>query len=740
MSAPDHPFKLSFAALLTLGGLLAGVSAHAAGDPWAQCGAALRSPPRPVYEGDRNDTESVQAAADQANLIKQGVSVLQGNVQILRGTGQLQADTVTYDEPAATLDAEGNVRFWDDGLYVIGSHARSNLDENTSEIDNARFLIEDAHGQGTARRAVLRGNDLVKARTGTYTTCDLDSPDWLLSASKITLNKTTNIGTGRNVWVRFKRVPIFYSPYLSFPLSDARKSGFLVPQWRFSGVAGAEFTQPYYFNLAPNRDATLGLRAMAGRGLQVQGEYRYLTQRGSGELNLEYIPNDFAENDSRGLIHFAHRGSFAPHWSASANFDWVSDPRYFEDLGTELSVSSRSFLERRADLTRTGDGWWATLRAQTFQTVDDTLPATSRPYFRIPQLQFGISRAIGNRRINTNLRGEVVYFERDASVTGARLDLRPTVSYPMRSEATFLVPSASLRYTRYDLSGTAVGADANPWRLIPTVSVDSGLFLERGLKLGGRALTQTLEPRLYYLFTPFDNQSDFPVFDTGQFTFNIEQLFRDDRFSGADRVGDANQVAISLTSRLLGEDGGELAHLSVGQIRYFRDRKITLPGVARDTSVSSDIVAEAAANIAGRWRFAADLQWDPRLDRSDKSTLSLRYRPDNRRILNLAYRFVRGTAEQTDFSFAWPIVRNWRAVGRWNYALPQKQLLEGLLGVEYESCCWGLRLLGRRYLSDSAGNHSAALFVQLQLKGLAGVGEKTLAFLRQGIPGYEREF
>lgn len=721
--------------------LVASPGVFAGDGDWARCGPGYVLPARPLVERDPGDPDATYINADDADATEGGITILTGNVDVVRGPEQIRADKVTYDEPKEILDAEGNVKYWNDDLdiYVTGTHGRAELQTDRNLLENADYLLVEPHARGVAERVELTGGDLVNARNATYTTCNPGSADWLLVAKKIRLDKSTNIGSARNVWLKFKKVPIFYSPFLTFPLSDERKSGFLVPSGRVSGNSGVEATIPYYFNIAPNYDATLALRPMSNRGVQMQAEGRYLQRWGEGLLGVEYLPNDSEADDDRGLLHFRHIGAFAQRWYANVDVNWVSDKDYFEDLGTELAVTSVTFLERRGDLTYSGNGWWGLARVQNFQTVDKTLGPASRPYERLPQLFAATSLRERNRAVNFGATAEIVSFDRDASITGNRLDLRPFVTYPVRTAGTFFVPRAVLRYTQYDLDNVAAGADDSPSRLIPTFSLDSGAFLERPFRFADRSLIQTLEPRAYYLFTPFDGQNDQPVFDTGQFTFSFAQLFRDDRFSGADRVGDANQLTLALTSRFLTSGGDELFRASIGQIRHFSDRKVTLPGAARDTTNASDLVAEVSANLAQRWRVLGAIQWNSNDDLTNRSAVSLRYQPDSSRVLNLSYRFVRDVAEQTDFSFSWPIAQNWRAVGRFNYAIDLKTDLETFAGIEYESCCWGLRLVGRRFLSNTEGVHTNAIFLQLELKGLTGVGGAS-AFLERNIPGYQNEF
>ncbi len=709
-------------------------------EAWSQCGPGWVLPERPEVERDPADPESIFVTADSADMVDGGVSVLSGNVIIDRGGEQIGADKVSYDEPGQIIDAEGNVRYWNQGFHASGDRGSMSLEKDQSTLENASFIDLPSHGRGTAERVVVTGKDLVKARKATYTTCNPGSADWLLAASRIKLNRTTDVGTATNVWVKFKKIPVFYSPYLTFPISDKRKSGFLVPSFRVSESTGVEATVPYYFNIAPNYDATLALRPMSDRGVQSQGEFRYLKKWGQGLLGIEYLPDDSKFDDDRSAFRFHHAGEFLPRWRADANFDWVSDDEYFEDLGTDLAISSQSFLERHADLTYGGDAFWARARAQGYQTIDDTVAPDSRPYERLPQLYAATSLRERNRQLNLAAFAEAVYFERDASVTGRRLDLRPSLSYPYRTAGTFLVPSASLRYTYYKLDGVTAGADEEPDRLIPTFSLDSGLLFERSLNIGDGSFIQTLEPRAFYLFVPFDQQDDLPVFDTGEYTFTFAQLFREDRFSGADRVGDANQLSLALTSRLLSASGEEIVRGSIGQIRFFRDRKVTLPGEPRGTQDGSDLAAEVAANFARRWRVLGAVLWNPSDEQTNRSTVSLRYQPDERRVINLEYRFIRDLLEQTDVSFAWPLAQNWRAVGRFNYSLEDNTTVGTLAGIEYESCCWGLRLVGRRYLTNSQGEHSNAIFLQLELKGLAGLGTASSGLLERSIPGYRNEF
>ena len=725
-----------------MGLLLAIFGLQSHGADWSLCGVGLQIPERPTPETQGGAAGSTHVSADEADLVDTGTSVLQGNVQVIQDGRQIQADKVNVTRPEQVLDAFGNVQFWDDGLYVTGDTAHVDMETEFATVDGAKFVFLDAHGSGGAEKITLTSRNLARVEGATYTTCDPGQEDWVLVADDIELDRVTEWGTARNVTVKFKGMPIFYSPWMNFPLTDKRKTGFLTPSYRLSGETGFEFHLPYYWNIAPERDATLTARGMTKRGILLAGEYRYLSDLGYGQLGVEYLPNDSERGEDRAAVSFQHDTALASGWETDIDVDWVSDDDYFEELGTDLTIASTRFLERRGDLIYRARRWSALARVQDYQTVDQTLLVADRPYKRLPQLQFNAATPNRNRQLNADVQAEFVNFDRSSGVIGTRATLNPTVSYPLRGTAGFVIPKAGVEFTTYSLDGQAASADDTPARILPTFSLDSGLLFERDLQLGDGQYVQTLEPRAFYLFVPHEGQDDIPVFDTGEYTFSFAQLFREDRFSGSDRIGDANQVALALTSRLLSQGSGEeLLRASIGQIYFFRDRDVQLsPGDGVETDGTSDLVAELSAQIYDDWRLTTGFQWNVDDRQTNRNTLRLRYQPDTERVLNLEYRFVRDAVEQTDLSFRWPIKNNWGVVGRWNYALPESRTLEAVGGIEYNSCCWSARAVARRFQTNTDGEFDNAIFLQLELKGLAGVGRSTADFLRRTIPGYRNTF
>ena len=729
-------------------------AAVGADDDWLQCGPGFRIPERPALEAAESDADpgTIHVSADEADLVEEGVSRFTGNVTVEQDSRQLQSDVIVYDQSEEVIEAEGNVRLWDQGVFLTGPSARADIEQDVVTFGPAaQFMLEDEHGHGDAAEIRSQGRERITASDVSYTTCNPGEAAWRITASEVVFDRVESTGTARDMWLEFMDQRVFYLPWISFPLGSQRKSGFLTPTFGTSGSSGVDVTVPYYFNLAPNYDATLTARTMSDRGVQAQGEFRYLSRTyGFGQFAMEHLPSDSKFDDDRTAFDFVHRQQWSDRWSTDGRFEWVSDGEYFEDLGSSLSQSSRTHLPRRFDANYRGDGWDALVRFEDFMTLDRTI---DRPYARLPQVLVGTNLPEKNHAPNFGATAELTYFDQDSRTTGARMDLQPALTYPMQSAAGFVVPKATLHITGYNLNRTAASRDDAPSRLLPSFSLDSGLFLERPVSLSGKSLTHTIEPRIYYLLVPYDRQDDLPRFDTSRPSFSFAQLFRENRFSGEDRIGDANQVTLALTSRLLDDSGGELARAGIGQIHYFRDRKVTLDaGDEPESTNRSDLVAEIETRPSRNWRLRAGLQYDTSADRTEKNVVNARYQPNRRSVINIGYRLVRdidpaNTIEQAELSFAWPLGADWRTVGRWSYALNEDSnpTLEAFGGLEYESCCWGFRVVARRFRRSGAridgdDSYSNGIFLQLEFKGLTSVGNRTEALLTRGIPGYENEF
>lgn len=717
------------------------------------CPQNLNIPDRPFVDAELEAGDTYMVA-DEADLVEGGVSTLTSNAEVTRDAQQVTADFIQYNEPVETADLNGNVNYWDESIFLKSNEAFLELDKDTGEFINADFIIKDSRARGIADKMMLEIGKRSVLEEAEYTTCDPNDEFWKLSADKIELNHETNSGKGRNVLLRIKDFPVFYTPYLSFPLSDERKSGFLAPSYGNTNRHGFQVRTPYYWNISPNMDATFTPRLLTESGVMAMGEYRYLFKRAAGNINFEYLASDNRRQDEdRNALSFTHRQNFLDTGNLFLTFNRVSDKAYFEDFGSQLSSTSTRFLERRADVSYSSTNWNLRVLVQDYQTVDRSIEATLRPYKRLPQVHFNYGSPRNYGKLNYGLSTETVYFERgddnifstttNDNVNGLRAHVEPYISYPMRTAATFLEPKLSLDFTQYNLEDST-NFTSNPSRLLPVFSMDGGIFLERDIRIGNGNYLQTLEPRLFYLYVPNEDQSDLPVFDTGIYTNSFDTLFRDNRFSGNDRRGDSNQLTFAVTSHLIDQETGRnFGQISVGQIFYLQDRKVTLPGGAIRDEDGSAIIAEFNTSYFRDWNIGGDIIYDPNVGNgTEKITARASYNPTPGKILNMTYRVRRDTTdiEQSDISFKWPVIKNWNAVGRWNYAIPENRSLELFAGIEYEDCCWGARLIARRFLTSIDGDFDTGIFFQIELKGLAGIGKKTVDFLKQQIPGYESEF
>ncbi len=678
----------------------------------------------------------LEAGRFEARLGEPPTAELSGGVMLRHADKLAGADTARFEAEGRAIYLEGGVRFEDPQTRVISRSAMLEYDSGRIRFEGAAFSLNDSSSRGSADRLEINRSGELLLNDVEYTTCPPGSDDWLLQGDAIDLDTVEGKGTARDVKLRFKGVPILYSPYLSFPIGDARKSGMLTPEIGSSGRNGNEIRVPFYWNMAPNYDATITTRILTDRGLQLGTQFRYLTRRDLGTLTADYLPDDDILDESRHQVNFVHRTLFDNGWRNRINFREVSDSQYFEDLGGSLSISSLTHLDRSVRFDYFTDNLYLFGRVQDYQTIDDAIQPDDEPYRRVPQLLASASWSAYSLRLGVD--GELVNFDRDVGVTGWRLNAAPSVSMPISRPGWFITPEVALDHTRYDLSDTEPGQDTGPTRTVPIASLDTGMVLERSMARAGRV--QTIEPRLLYVYVPFRSQDDLPVFDTITPDINLVQLFRKNRFLGVDRIGDTDQLSVGITSRILDvSSGSELMSATVGQTRYFRDRDVALPGMSAETLDSSDYIAEVRFLVWENINFDFGHQWSTGDDGTAKSEARLQYRPQRDKILNLAYRFRRNSIEQGDLSWSWPLATQWNFVGRYNFSFRDNDVLEQFFGLEYESCCWGLRLVSRKHLSTRDGTRDSSFGLQLVLKGMTSVGSAADKLLERGILGYSAD-
>ncbi len=718
---------------------------------WTLCRAPLASPvTRPTAEARLRAELLIEASA--AEYLVGRRADLEGGFTMSRLDQHLVAERGRYDLDAGTFHAEGDVFYRERGLALTGSTLDLQIDSHAGRIVEARYALVEQHARGKAELATWDGAGQALLTRATYTTCDPGDPGWLLSAKRIDLDFDEGLGEAEHAVLRVGGVPLLYTPWAQFPIDDRRRSGLLSPSFGNSSINGLELAVPYYWNIAPNRDATLTPRLLSHRGLQLDTEYRYLyatddvrrfTQQ--GQIDLELLPDDDLFGDDRLGLRVQHSGRPADRWSVGLDAGYVSDRDYMRDLGGTLAAANANYVPRLGHVTYTAGSWSLSGHFNYQQPLVE-----ARPYQALPQLLFDYA-PYHDGLLRHGLAGELVRYDRKEArdgtpeVTGLRLDLQPWLGARATRPWGFLEPRLALRHTGYRLDDTQPGSDDRPTRTLPLASVDGGLFFDRPVFDG--TLRQTLEPRLFYLYVPYDDQqalitnrrgSDV-VFDSGLPRFSWDALFRDNRFSGADRVGDANQLSVAVTSRFVDDrSGSERARLDLGQTLYFRDRKVTLPRRAVDTAPSSPIVARATLYPGYDLSVSGELIWDPDDERTQSGSLTVTYRPDARRLARVDYRTSGDTIEQVDVGVSWPLVGNWHGVGRWLYSLEAGISLETFAGFEYKSCCWAARLVLREFVPDALrpDEEDTSIMFQLELSGLGRLGDDIAGFLRSRLPGY----
>ena len=658
---------------------------------------------------------------------------LDGNAQLQYGNQVLRAAHVDWQRDSGNFNARKDVRYQNGSLLLKAASMQGNSDTGTGSADDVTFQMRDSRGNGHAGEVQLLGNNKSRLRQVSYTTCSPDRKGWELRARRIDVDQDEEIGRARNVTMRLDGVPILWLPYVRFPTSDRRQSGLLYPTLGYDESRGFDLTVPWYLNLAPNLDATLYPRVIGRRGAMLGAEFRYLTDNSRGAIRGDYLAHDRLASRSRGLLRARSTTRLSDNWRFNVNVNHVSDRSYFEDLGSSLYSNATHLLRSAAYLSGRGHGWHAAIGADQYQITDPELPSRYEPYKRLPRAVFDAHGQFG-RSFSYGVGSEFVSFRKDRGLDGRRLDLEPWADWNLQGPWWYVNPHLSYRVTRYNLDRDS---DSSPSRNVPIASLDAGLTFDRAAQVFGHSWTQTLEPRLFYLRVPYRDQSDIPIFDTSYQTFDYWQLFSRNRFSGADRQMNADNLTLALTSRLLDDGGVERLSASIGQIRYFEPQRVQLPGRAETDDSGSAYVAQVSTRLSERWRLNLAQQWNPNGNFTELSTVALQHKTWHNGIINMAYRYRRNYLEQLDFSTLYPLNERWNLVGRWNYSLDQGRTLEALAGIEYDSCCVAVRLLGRHYIRNSAGDISNGIMLQIEFKGIGNVGQGAENLLRHAILGYQ---
>lgn len=672
--------------------------------------------------------------AGHVDVERNGTSRFSGDVRVRLDDGHLTANQATYDPSDQTVSIAGKVTYTEPKLSVYGQDAKLDAADNEVSFASAGFELPERTARGSAKQILIRRPGFMTLSSVDFTTCPPDQVDWQLLARQLTLDTQKGFGTARGVKLKFKGVPIFYAPYFTFPINDQRKSGFLTPRFADRDRSGLDITVPYYLNLAPNYDLTLQPRYLSKRGLQLASRFRYLLPRSEGQFDLEYLPHDSQTQQDRRYVDLQHQTSFGRAWQVAAGIQDVSDPRYFEDLGNSLSVTSQTHLDRFVDVGYFAQRWSVLTRFENYQTIDTLIAPADRPYERLPQVRFD-GRWLG-RLLDFQSTSEIDDFQRSVGPTGWRFDSTQELSLRFARAGMYLTPAVALRQTNYRLDTPTPTGVTSLSRTLPVSSLDAGLKLERDGRRAG--WLQTLEPRLLYVHIPYRDQSELPVFDTIVPDFNLVQLFRKYRYVGPDRIGDTNQLSFGVTSRLIDNGGRQRLSATLGQTRYLSPQRVSLPDQAASDANASDYVAELGVSLTDKWDMDADYQWNSTTSSTARAETRFEYRPKQDRLFGFDYRYRRDLLKQGDVALVWPVGQRWRVIGRYSYSLLEEKPLDQFVGWEYESCCWRLRVVSRHYVSRRTGETDRSISVQLELKGLSQRIASPEQLLDRGILGYRR--
>jgi LPS-assembly protein len=732
--------------------LAAGASAQSSQDEPLVPPARLKS--SPMLEPPLRTTQPMRASTDRDAIFLRADRLegeaqdwiqAEGKVELRSRRQTILADWLRYDAATDEFWGKGNVTVRRGIDWISGPEARFKRGDETGSFSMPEFHVGENASRGDATNLIFAGPERYNIQNARYTTCVAGNDDWYLTAVDVDLDRSRLVGTAQDATIVFKGVPILYSPYLSFPLSNDRKSGFLTPVYGSSNQRGFEVAIPYYLNLAPNYDATLLARPMSRRGLQLDGQFRYLFPGIAGEADAEILPHDRQTGTDRYALAWKHNQILAPGLAAFVNVEKVSDDTYFSDLSDRLALTSQVNLPRDVGLSYDRESFGVLARVQTFQTLQDPNNPITPPYFLEPQVALAI-KPIEWHGLDLAATGEFIRFRQSALIpNGERSILYPTVSWSRRGSAWFFTAQTGLHMTHYDLQNPVV-PPTNFNRTLPITTVDGGLFFERDTEWFGRQFVQTLEPRLFYVNIPFRNQSTYPNFDTAQDDFNFSQLFTANRYLGFDRIGDANQLTAAVSTRYLDPDtGAEKMRFAIGQRYYFESQQVTLNEPPRTTN-TSDLLLAAESRLSDVWTAAGLLNYQPSPRQTEELDLATRYQPGSGRVLNLAYRYIRQSLnsagqvsqlKQIDMSGQWPFGNNWSVIGRWNYSLVDATTLEGVIGFEYNGGCWVFRIAAQRLVTNTQ-QISNSIYVQFELNGLARIGTNPIDVLKRSVPGYTR--
>ena len=704
----------------------------------------------------------LEVNADNSEVTETELTFI-GNVRVQQGYRRVSANEVTIDRAGERAVASGDVTFREPGVVITGDSVIYDSVSEVAEVNSAQYLLHNRQLSGTAATLSRDASGEIEVTDGAMTYCAPDDPTWILEADRLDIDTNNGDGQAWGATLRVADVPIFYLPWIRFPVDSRRKSGLLFPDIGSDSRGGVDITQPIYFNLAPHYDALYQPRYIQERGLLHQAKGRWLDETtGYWELTGGWISNDekyegeTQTDGQRWLLAAQHAGQHGDAWRTTVKYTRVSDAEYVRDLENHrLSAQRQTALQQLGRVEWLGESWQVRLDVEQFQSLAQDI---RNDYKKLPQMTARWRGRASWLGVEPLFSAQLSHFDTDAArVTGQRLYTEAGLTLPKRWQAGFLTSTLKYRSVSYELDDFPLLDDTSPSAGSLMASVDGGLIFDRQTQLGGMGVTQTLEPRAYFLYSQFEDQTGHPDFDSAELTFTYNQLYRDTRFSGNDRIDDANQLSLGVTTRFIENQTGETKlEASVGQIFYFRDREVRLNRFDPDLDETvSAIAAEATWYPSSQWRLRSSLLYDPNENTFDAAYAQANYQPGNGAIFNLGYTLRepppslidRPVTEQATVSAYYPVNDTWSLFGAYEYSLEASEVVESMVGFEYDDCCWRVRLLYMRYIDTLVGDipdftdpnlpRENSFQLQVMLKGMGGFGGRVDELLSDMIRGFK---
>jgi len=661
---------------------------------------------------------------------------IKDKIKITSGSNKIIAEEVIYNEEGGKIRINKGLFLENNTLLVFAEDAVISTENNSAVITDAEYHILSPQARGDAQEIRIKSEKDFTLINPSYTSCAPNDNSWGLTAEAIQIK--SHEGIAKNIILKVKDIPILFLPYLSFPASEKRKSGILVPNFGSSSKKGTEIKLPYYWNIAPNMDMVTSANWMSKRGIQFANTFRFISPKQAGEIQFNILPNDDITESTRNYIGINQNINLLSNWRLKIDGEYASDSEYFEDLTRSINSTSRTHLSRTINMQGFSENWFIDIGMDNFQILDQSISEDDEPHRILPYVDFNGQWMSKKSKLYYGLDLNLAHFDSNVNIAGTRFHVMPNVSKTFNLNGLKIKPEIQLDLTSYNLDAPEDDdlEEDRPNRTVPIYSIDISALFKKNWEDQG--YTQTLEPRILGVYIPFENQDDFPIFDSIVPDRNVYELFRKNRYLGQDRIGDTSKLSYGITSRIYGKENTlEHFNFTFGETRYFKDRKINLSGEMPGNLDSSAYLASMQWNISPRWKLQLGHVWGSDYEQKNKTRVSLRYKSADSKIINLSYRYRKENLKQLDTTFSWPIRDKWNFVGRYNYSIEDRKSLEHFFGIEYESCCWGIRAISRKHLIYRNGESDNSFSIQFVFKGLGEVGMPIENLLEEGILGYD---